>query len=54
MGVLNVPGICYSIIKWDGTPTDYEGIISRDCSFLENTLWKNKNAYEKLIRNTKK
>ncbi len=35
MGVVNgaVPG--YSIIKWDGTPTDYEGIISRDCSFLQ-------------------
>ncbi len=35
MGVVNVPGTCYSILKWDGTPTDYEGIISRDCSFLQ-------------------
>jgi len=35
MGVVNIPGQCYSIIKWDGTPTDYEGIISRDCSFLQ-------------------
>jgi len=29
MGVVNLPGQCYSIMKWDGTPTDYEGIISR-------------------------
>ncbi len=35
MGVVNEAGKCYSILKWDGTPTDYEGIISRDCSFLQ-------------------
>ena len=35
MGVVNLPGQCYSILKWDGTPTDYEGIISRDCAFLQ-------------------
>ena len=38
MGVVNLPGQCYSIMKWDGTPTDYEGIISRDCSFLQTTV----------------
>ena len=38
MGVVNVPGQCYSILKWDGTPTDYEGIISRDCSFLQSAI----------------
>jgi len=38
MGVINIAGLCYSIIKWDGTPTDYEGILSRDCSFLESTV----------------
>jgi hypothetical protein len=38
MGVVNVPGQCYSILKWDGTPTDYEGIISRDCSFLQTAI----------------
>lgn len=38
MGVVNEPGKCYSILKWDGTPTDYEGIISRDCSFLQTAL----------------
>ena len=38
MGVVNVPGICYSILKWDGTPTDYEGIIPRDCSFLQTAI----------------
>ena len=38
MGVVNLPGQCYSILKWDGTPTDYEGIISRDCSFLQTAL----------------
>ena len=38
MGVVNLPGQCYSILKWDGTPTDYEGIISRDCSFLQTVI----------------
>jgi hypothetical protein len=38
MGVVNLPGQCYSILKWDGTPTDYEGIISRDCSFLQTVV----------------
>ncbi|MBM3494344.1 MAG: hypothetical protein FJX72_08495 [Armatimonadetes bacterium] len=38
MGVVNEPGKCYSILKWDGTPTDYEGIISRDCSFLQTVI----------------
>lgn len=38
MGVVNEPGRCYSILKWDGAPTDYEGIISRDCSFLQTAL----------------
>ena len=38
MGVVNVAGQCYSILKWDGTPTDYEGIISRDCSFLQSAI----------------
>jgi hypothetical protein len=38
MGVVNVAGQCYSIVKWDGTPTDYEGIISRDCSFLQSAI----------------
>jgi len=38
MGVVNLPGQCYSILKWDGTPTDYEGIISRDCSFLQTAV----------------
>ena len=38
MGVVNVPGKCYSILKWDGTPTDYEGIISRDCAFLQSAI----------------
>ena len=38
MGVVNLPGQCYSILKWDGTPTDYEGIISRDCSFLQSAI----------------
>ena len=38
MGVVNVLGQCYSIIKWDDTPTDYEGIISRDCSFLQSAI----------------
>lgn len=38
MGVVNLPGQCYSIIKWDGTPTDYEGIMSRDCSFLQTVI----------------
>jgi hypothetical protein len=38
MGVVNTPGKCYSILKWDGTPTDYEGIISRDCSFLQTAI----------------
>lgn len=38
MGVVNVPGQCYSILKWDGTPTDYEGIVSRDCSFLQTAI----------------
>ena len=38
MGVVNIPGQCYSILKWDGTPTDYEGIISRDCSFLQTAI----------------
>jgi len=38
MGVVNLPGQCYSILKWDGTPTDYEGIISRDCSFLQTAI----------------
>jgi hypothetical protein len=23
------------VVRKDGTPTDYEGIISRDCSFLQ-------------------
>lgn len=49
MGVINIPGICYSIIKWDGTPTDYEGIISRDCAFLQSTLWQDTKAYDKLF-----
>ena len=35
MGIVNIPGQCYSIVKWDGAPTDYEGIISRDCAFLK-------------------
>ena len=39
MGVVNLAGQCYSILKWDGTPTDYEGIISRDCSFLQAILF---------------
>ena len=38
MGVVNRSGHCYSILKWDGTPTDYEGIISRDCSFLQSAI----------------
>jgi hypothetical protein len=38
MGVVNAAGQCYSILKWDGTPTDYEGIISRDCSFLQTAI----------------
>ncbi len=38
MGVVNEPGKCYSILKWDGTPTDYEGIISRDCAFLQSAI----------------
>lgn len=38
MGVVNESGRCYSILKWDGTPTDYEGIISRDCSFLQTAI----------------
>ncbi len=38
MGVVNEPGKCYSILKWDGTPTDYEGIISRDCAFLQTAI----------------
>jgi len=38
MGVVNEHGKCYSILKWDGTPTDYEGIISRDCSFLQSAI----------------
>jgi hypothetical protein len=38
MGVVNLPGQCYSILKWDGTPTDYEGIISRDCAFLQTVV----------------
>ncbi|MDO8685587.1 MAG: hypothetical protein Q7J78_02840 [Clostridiales bacterium] len=52
MGVLNMPGMCYSIIKWDGTPTDYEGIISRDCSFLENTLWLDPQKQEMIYSST--
>jgi len=35
VGVTGVHGTGYSIIKWDGTPSDYEGIGSRDCSFLQ-------------------
>ena len=38
MGVVNLPGKAYSIMKWDGTPTDYEGIISRDCAFLQTVV----------------
>lgn len=38
MGVINGTIPCYSILKWDGTPTDYEGIISRDCSFLQTLI----------------
>ena len=38
MGVVNGSEPAYSILKWDGTPTDYEGIISRDCSFLQTAL----------------
>jgi hypothetical protein len=38
MGVVNVPGQCISILKWDGTPTDYEGILSRDCAFLQTVI----------------
>lgn len=38
MGVVNLPGRCFSIMKWDGTPTDYEGIISRDCAFLQTAI----------------
>jgi hypothetical protein len=37
-GVLNRHGGGISILKWDGTPTDYEGIISRDCSFLQTVV----------------
>jgi glycogen debranching enzyme len=48
MGVTNVHGTGYSIAKWDGTPTDYEGIISRDCSFLETTLWHDEEAWRRL------
>ena len=33
-----MPGQCCSILKRDGTPTDYEGIISRDCSFLQTAI----------------
>jgi hypothetical protein len=39
-GVLNRHGGGISILKWDGTPTDYEGIISRDCSFLQTVVLK--------------
>jgi len=46
MGVVNEPGKCYSILKWDGTPTDYEGIISRDCSFLQTVLLSQDPAHE--------
>ena len=38
MGVVNGSEPAYSILKWDGTPTDYEGIISRDCPFLQTAL----------------
>jgi hypothetical protein len=41
MGVINGSEPCYSILKWDGTPTDYEGIISRDCSFLQSAILAN-------------
>jgi glycogen debranching enzyme len=37
-GVINQWGMAYSILKWDGTPTCYEGIISRDCSFLQTVV----------------
>lgn len=46
MGVVNIPGQCYSILKWDGTPTDYEGIISRDCSFLQTAILSDDPAHE--------
>lgn len=38
MGVVNGAEPAYSILRWDGTPTCYEGIISRDCSFLQTTV----------------
>lgn len=38
MGVVNRPGVSFPIVKWDGTPTDYEGMISRDCAFLQTTV----------------
>lgn len=38
MGVVNGSEPAYCILKWDGTPTDYEGIISRDCSFLQTAI----------------
>jgi len=38
MGVVNGSEPAFSILKWDGTPTDYEGIISRDCSFLQTAI----------------
>lgn len=49
-GVINVLGTGYSIMKWDGIPTDYEGIISRDYSFLENTLWEDLELFKVFLR----
>ncbi len=36
----------YSILKWDDTPSDYEGIIPRDCSFLQTVLLSQNPAHE--------
>ena len=51
-GVVNRYGEAYSILKWDGTPTDYEGIVSRDCSFLSYTLIEVPEISEQLYRIT--
>ncbi len=53
MGVVNGSEPAYSILKWDGTPTDYEGIISRDCSFLQTALLTDDPAAELFQQATK-
>ena len=38
MGIVSGSEPACSILKWDGTPTEYESIISRDCSFLQTAI----------------